>query len=161
MTPRLCRADERAAIAAIINRAATRYRGAVPDDCLHEPYMGEDKLANEIANGVTFWGCGADGRLAGVMGHQVVKDQALIRHAYVLPECQGHGIGSALMRFFLARTPGPMLVGTWAAAEWAIAFYQKHGFLLTTRDETVRLLNTYWAVSPRQIETSVVLRREG
>lgn len=159
MTPRPCRADECAAIAAIINRAAARYRGVVPADCLHEPYMGNDELAHEIALGVTFWGCEVEGRLAGVMGHQVVKDRALIRHAYVLPECQGSGIGSQLLQFFTARTPGPMLVGTWAAAAWAIAFYEKHGFVLTARDETVHLLNTYWTVSPRQIETSVVLRR--
>jgi GNAT superfamily N-acetyltransferase len=93
------------------------------------------------------------------MGTQIVKGQALIRHAYVLPALQGHGIGSRLLDFLLAQQTGAVLVGTWAAAAWAIGFYEKHGFTMVERAETVRLLQTYWTVSKRQIETSVVLRR--
>jgi hypothetical protein len=54
----------------------------------------------------------------------------------------------------------PLLVGTWAAAWWAIRFYEKHGFKLVSPEEKDRLLRTYWTISPRQIETSVVLADE-
>lgn len=159
MTPRLCRSDD--PIAAIINAAAEKYRGVIPSDCFHEPYMAPDALAAEIASGVDFWGCEIDGVLAGVMGVQVVKGQTLIRHAYVLPAFQGQGIGSQLLAFLSAQQAESILVGTWADAGWAIQFYQRHGFVPVAREEAVRLLETYWTVSARQIETSVVLRRTG
>ena len=159
MTIRLCRNDEQAAIFTIVNAAAEKYRDVIPPDCFHDPYMSRKALATEIARGVVFWGCEHDGALAGAMGLQIVKDQALIRHAYVLPALQGHGIGSRLLAFLLAQQTGAVLVGTWAAATWAIRFYEKHGFTMVERADTVRLLQTYWTVSDRQIETSVVLRR--
>ena len=160
MTIRLCHNDEQIAIAAVINAAAEKYRGVIPSDCFHDPYMSDETLAVEIASGVAFWGCERDGALAGVMGLQIVRDQALIRHAYVRPALQGSGIGSRLLEFLLAKQTGAILVGTWADASWAIRFYQRHGFVLTEHDDTVRLLRTYWTISERQIETSVVLRRE-
>lgn len=160
MIIRPCRKSEQTGIAAIINAAAEKYRGVIPPDCLHDPYMSEAALASEMAQGVQFWGCEADGALAGVMGLQLVKGQALIRHAYVQPAAQSRGIGSLLLSFLLVKQDGPVLVGTWADASWAIRFYERHGFALCNRQETVRLLNTYWTVSERQIETSVVLRRE-
>jgi GNAT superfamily N-acetyltransferase len=160
MTIRPCRDDEHAAIVAIINAAAEKYRGVIPADCFHDPYMGDEALAADIAGGVAFWGCEEHGVLAGVMGIQSVKRQPLIRHAYVLPAAQGKGIGARLLSFLLGRQAGPVLVGTWAAAAWAIRFYERHGFAMTRRDETVRLLKTYWKVPPRQIETSVVLRHQ-
>ena len=157
---RLCRNNEQATVAAIVNAAAEKYRGVIPSDCFHDPYMSRKALATEIASGVVFWGSEDDGALAGVLGLQIVRGQALIRHAYVLPALQGHGIGSRLLDFLLAKQTGAVLVGTWADASWAIHFYQRHGFVLNARDETVRLLHSYWTVSERQIETSVVLRRE-
>jgi GNAT superfamily N-acetyltransferase len=159
MTIRLCRNDEQHAMANIINAAAEKYRGVIPDDCFHDPYMSEAALASEIEKGVIFWGWEKDGVLVGVMGIQIVKDQPLIRHAYVLPHMQGTGIGSKLLRFLIEQQERPILVGTWADAVWAIAFYQRHGFELTDRSETVRLLHEFWTVSDRQIETSVVLKR--
>ena len=162
MTPiiRNCRNDEQQTIGAIVNAAAEKYRGVIPSDCFHEPYMSDAALAAEIASGVVFWGCEHDGALAGVMGLQIVKGQALIRHAYVLPALQGGGIGSRLLQFLLAQQTGAVLVGTWSDASWAIRFYERHGFAMIARAEIVRLLRTYWTVSDRQIETSVVLRRE-
>lgn len=142
---------------AIINEAAQAYRGVIPVDCWHEPYMSEAQLRAEIASGVVFRGCEEHGNLIGVMGLQDVKDVTLIRHAYVLSEHQGRGIGGALMKHLAAQAKRPLLVGTWAAAHWAIRFYERHGFRLVTPDEKDRLLGTYWSIPDRQRETSVVL----
>lgn len=157
MNIRRCKADEAPAIRAIINAAAKRYRGVIPDDCWHEPYFTEAQLAAEIDAGVIFWGVEADDALIGVMGIQASGDVHLIRHAYVLPARQGSGLGSGLLRHLRERTPGPMLIGTWAAASWAIAFYTRHGFRLVPPDKTAALLSKHWTISPRQTEASVVL----
>lgn len=119
--------------------------------------MTEEALAKEIAGGVVFWGWDSSGDLLGVMGIQQVRDVTLIRHAYVLSSSQGSGIGSALLNHLVSRATGPLLVGTWAAATWAIRLYQKHGFELVSPAEKDRLLDTYWTISPRQRDTSVVL----
>jgi GNAT superfamily N-acetyltransferase len=156
-TIRPCRDDERAAILAIVNAAAEAYRGVIPEDRWHEPYMGEDELAGEIAKGVAFWGYEADGSLIGVMGIQPIEDVDLIRHAYVMPGNQGGGIGGALLAHLQRLTARRMLVGTWAAAEWAIRFYRRHGFELVTPEQKTVLLQRYWTIPARQIETSVVL----
>jgi GNAT superfamily N-acetyltransferase len=154
---RPCRDDERELIFGIINAAAEAYRGVIPDDCWHDPYMSLEELEREIAAGVSFWGYEADGVLVGVMGIQQVRDVDLIRHAYVLPADQRHGIGGALLEHLRRLTTRRMLVGTWANAEWAIRFYRRHGFEQTSPTEKVALLQTYWTVPDRQIETSVVL----
>jgi GNAT superfamily N-acetyltransferase len=154
---RPCRDDERTAILTIINAAAGAYRGVIPADRWHEPYMDARELDSEIAGGVTFWGYDAEGALIGVMGIQPVGDVTLIRHAYVLPGKQRNGVGGALLRHLRRLTAGPMLVGTWAAAEWAIRFYRRHGFELVSPERTRMLLKTYWTIPDRQIETSVVL----
>jgi GNAT superfamily N-acetyltransferase len=154
---RPCGDDERTAILAIINAAAGAYRGVIPDDRWHVPYMDARELDSEIAGGVAFWGYEADGALIGVMGIQPVGEVTLIRHAYVLPGKQRSGIGGALLRHLRRLTAGPMLVGTWAAADWAIQFYRHHGFELVSPARTRALLKTYWTIPDRQIETSVVL----
>jgi GNAT superfamily N-acetyltransferase len=154
---RPCRNDERDAILAIINAAAEAYRGVIPADCWHEPYMASRELENEIAAGVRFWGYEADGELIGVMGIQAVRDVDLIRHAYVLPHSQRRGVGAALLRHLLPIGERRVLVGTWAAAVWAIRFYRRHGFELVSPERKNTLLKTYWTIPDRQIETSVVL----
>jgi GNAT superfamily N-acetyltransferase len=156
-TPRLCRADERAAILAIVNEAAEAYRGVIPPDRWHEPYMPADELDRELAAGIVFWGCEAEGALVGVMGAQRVRDVDLIRHAYVRPGGQRRGVGGALLEHLRRRSSLPMLVGTWSAADWAIRFYERHGFALVSPARKAALLRTYWTVPERQIETSVVL----
>jgi GNAT superfamily N-acetyltransferase len=154
---RLCRAGEREAMLAIVNAAAVAYRGVIPEDRWHEPYMSRSELDGEIAAGVEFHGYEEAGELLGVMGIQPVRDVFLIRHAYVSPGSQGKGIGGALLEHL---TGAPrLLVGTWAAAEWAIRFYRRHGFVDVGPEETRRLLRTYWTIPERQIETSVVLAR--
>jgi GNAT superfamily N-acetyltransferase len=154
---RPCREDERAAILAIVNAAAQAYRGVIPADRWHEPYMSADEIAREIAAGVAFWGHEADGALLGVMGLQPVRDVDLIRHAYVLPGIQRRGIGGALLAGLRRLGARRMLVGTWAAADWAIRFYMRHGFALASPAQKTALLKTYWCIPDRQIETSVVL----
>jgi GNAT superfamily N-acetyltransferase len=151
------RPDEIDAALAIINQAALAYKGVIPPDCWQEPYMPEEELRAEIAAGVEFWSCEAEGRLLGVMGRQDLREVTLIRHAYVDPGAQRRGVGERLLSHIRQLAPGPILVGTWAAAWWAIRFYQKHGFQLVPPDEKDRLLRTYWTISPRQVETSVVL----
>lgn len=154
---RACRDDERSTIFEIVNAAAEAYRGVLPADCWHEPYMPREELDAEIAAGVAFWGLEEEGVLVGVMGVQPVRDVDLIRHAYVRPVRQGQGVGGALLRDLRGLSQRPMLIGTWAAAEWAIRFYQRHGFALVPAERKTELLKAYWTVSDRQIETSVVL----
>jgi GNAT superfamily N-acetyltransferase len=156
-TIRLGREDEREAILEIINAAAVAYRGVIPADRWHEPYMTVDELDHEIAAGVSFLVYEVDGRLVGVMGIQPVRDVDLIRHAYVMPGDQRRGIGGRLIEHLQASSARPMLVGTWAAAEWAIKFYERHGFERVSPERKTTLLKTYWTVPERQIETSVVL----
>jgi len=157
MTIRRCRDDERVAILRIVNLAAEAYRGVIPADRWHEPYMPASELDREIGAGVAFWGYEADGELLGLMGIQSVRDVDLIRHAYVLPGRQRGGIGGALLEHLCGLTDRRILVGTWAAAIWAIRFYERHRFALVAPEMKAMLLKTYWTIPDRQIATSVVL----
>jgi GNAT superfamily N-acetyltransferase len=156
---RPCRPDERGAILALVNAAAEAYRGVIPADRWHEPYMPAGELDGEIAAGVSFWGYAEGGELVGVMGIQPVHDVTLIRHAYVTPEHQGQGVGGALVEHLKSRATRRLLVGTWAAADWAIRFYRRHGFELVPAERTAELLATYWSIPARQVDTSVVLEK--
>jgi GNAT superfamily N-acetyltransferase len=154
---RRCRDDEHDRILGIVNAAAEAYRGVIPADRWHDPYMPAAELAAEVAAGVSFWGLESDSVLVGVMGVQAVGDVHLIRHAYVAPGRQRLGVGGRLLRHLRAETPGRMLVGTWADAVWAIRFYVRHGFVPVAPEQCAALLRTYWSIPERQIETSVVL----
>jgi GNAT superfamily N-acetyltransferase len=154
---RPCRDDDRIAILAIINAAAEAYRGVIPADRWHEPYMPREELNSEIAAGVVFWGYEEDGSLAGVMGIQSVRDVDLIRHAYVLPSSQRRGIGGALLGHLRQLSTRRILIGTWEAADWAIRFYIRHGFELVVPVRKTVLLKAYWDVPDRQMEVSAVL----
>ena len=142
----------------IINEAAEAYRGVIPADRWHEPYMSKDELRHEIESGVWFWGYVEDDELVGVMGIQDVQDVTLIRHAYVRTSRRGQGVGGRLLAELRKLSNRAVLIGTWAAATWAIRFYEKHGFKMVTPEEKDRLLKKYWAIPERQVETSVVLR---
>jgi GNAT superfamily N-acetyltransferase len=154
---RRCEDHEKDAILEIVNAAAEAYRGVIPADCWHEPYMPASELEEEIAAGVVFWGYETNGALLGVMGIQSVRDVDLIRHAYVLPASQGLGLGGKLLAHLRRISTRQMLVGTWAAAHWAIRFYRRHGFEMVPPDCVASLLRRYWRIPDRQIETSVVL----
>ena len=142
---------------AITNDGARAYKGIIPADCWTEPYMSREKLQREIDDGVVFWGYEETGTLAGVMGLQQVKDVTLIRHAYVRARSQKRGIGAHLLAHLREMAKGPVLVGTWADAVWAIRFYERYGFRLVHPQEKDWLLKQYWTVPERQIEMSVVL----
>ena len=152
-----CKPDDSDMMFRVINDAAQAYKGAIPADCWHDPYMSREYLEKEISRGVVFYGYSENGGLAGVMGIQDVQDVALIRHAYVFTELQRTGIGGRLLAFLVKQTDRPVLIGTWKAATWAISFYQKHGFTLVNEETKKRLLKKYWTIPDRQIETSVVL----
>jgi GNAT superfamily N-acetyltransferase len=158
-TVRLCRRDERDVILAIVNAAAEAYRGVIPPDRWREPYMPAEELDGEIAAGVAFWGYEAGGELLGIMGIQPVRDVDLIRHAYVAPASQRRGVGGALLEHLMRSATRRVLVGTWAAAHWAVRFYRRHGFEQVSPKAKDHLLKTYWSIPERQIETSVVLAR--
>ena len=131
----------------------------IPADRWHEPYMPMAELRGEIEAGVEFWGYEEDGELLGIIGIQHLGEVDLIRHAYVLPASQGKGVGGALLQHLMERAERPVLVGTWAAAEWAIGFYRRHGFEQVTPAEKDELLRRHWNIPERQVETSVVLAR--
>ena len=144
-------------ILSIINDAARAYRGIIPADRWHEPYMPKEELTAEIDDGVEFWVAEDEGRVVGVMGVQDKGDVALVRHAYVVPGTQRSGIGTTLLRHIEGLVEKPILIGTWATASWAIEFYRRNGFDLVSQSEKDRLLRKYWSIPTRQIETSVVL----
>ena len=154
---RKCEDRDFEALYEIINDAAQAYEGVIPPDRWHDPYMAKEELRREIRRGVEFWGYEEEGKLLGVMGLQDVQGVTLIRHAYVRTGRRRSGRGGKLLRFLLGQATKPVLVGTWAAATWAVAFYEKHGFTRVTEKEKNFLLKKYWTIPQRQVETSVVL----
>lgn len=160
MIIRRAEADDFESMLVIVNDAAVAYRGAIPDDRWHEPYMSSEELAHEIdPGGVEFWVADDAGRITGIMGVQDKGDVVLVRHAYVAPTAQRSSLGRMLLRHLEALVEKPILIGTWAAASWAIRFYEQNGYVLLDREEVERLLRKYWSIPERQVETSVVLAK--
>ncbi len=144
-------------ILTIINDAAIAYKGVIPPDRWHDPYMTSEELQTQIAEGVQFSCYVEDDEILGVMGIQEKTDVDLIRHAYVRTKQRNKGIGTILLQDLFKEAQKPILIGTWKAAIWAIRFYEKHGFSLVDEEEKNRLLKKYWTIPDRQVETSVVL----
>ncbi len=162
MITKLCKEDFQD-IYNVINKTAVIYKGAIPEDMYHEPYMNTEKLQSEIDSGIEFFGLHKNGILVAVMGIQKVKNVTLIRHAYVQSNLQRKGYGQKLLKHLtaIAKTQ-TVLVGTWTAAIWAVRFYEKNNFQLVNQEEKERLLHKYWKISERQIQTSVVFKlKEG
>ena len=144
----------------VINDASLKYKGIIPDDCWHQPYMSERELIDEFCDGVRMYGYHHNNTLVGVIGFQKVKDVILIRHAYTLTSYQGKGMGSALLEYLLKKNQNSrLLVGTWKNAAWAIRFYEKFGFITHSKDETNLLLKKYWKIPSKQIDNSIVLEK--
>lgn len=154
---RKCTDEDFEAIFNVINDAAKAYKGVIPPDCWHEPYMPKAELKAQIEEGVQFSCYVDDAEIIGVMGIQDRRDVDLIRHAYVRTTQRNKGIGTRLLQELIQDSTKPILIGTWKAAHWAIRFYEKNGFCLVDEAEKNRLLKTYWAIPERQVETSVVL----
>jgi N-acetylglutamate synthase-like GNAT family acetyltransferase len=154
---RKCKKSDFNTILEIINDAAQAYKGIIPRDRWHEPYMSFAELRAQIDDGIVFRGLERNGQMLGVMGIQDKGDVTLIRHAYVVPRAQKRGIGKKLLQYLENMTEKPILIGTWAAASWAVSFYQKNGYSLVSEEEKDRLLRKYWSIPERQVETSVVL----
>ncbi|WP_136604870.1 GNAT family N-acetyltransferase [Paenibacillus dokdonensis] len=154
---RLCGRQDQQVIYEVINDASQAYKGIIPEDRYHEPYMPAEELMSELEDGVVFWGYEEDGEIVGVMGIQDKGDVSLIRHAYVRTRQRNGGIGTKLLHHLISQSDRPVLIGTWGSAEWAIRFYVKNGFRLVSKEEKEILLRQYWNVPERQIETSVVL----
>lgn len=152
-----CKKSDFAVILEIINEAANAYKGIIPEDRWHEPYMSAEELSREIEDRVVFWGLEREGGIVGIMGIQDRGEVTLIRHSYIRPEAQKTGIGTQLLKHLQTMTEKPILIGTWAAAHWAISFYSKSGYTLLPEEEKNRLLDKYWSIPERQVETSVVL----
>ena len=144
----------------VINDASLKYKGVIPDDCWHEPYMSEKELINEFIDGVHMFGYQSNDKLIGVIGVQKVKDVILIRHVYTLTSYQGQGTGSLLLENLLKKNQNSrILVGTWKKAKWAVQFYEKFGFIIHSKDQSTLLLKKYWKISSNQINNSVVLEK--
>ena len=144
----------------IINDASLKYKGVIPDDCWHQPYMSELELIGDFSDGVRMYGYHHNNTLIGVIGIQKVKDVTLIRHAYTLTSYQGIGMGSALLEYLLKKNQNSrLLLGTWKKARWAIRFYEKFGFILHTEEQSTLLLKKYWKIPSKQIKNSVVLEK--
>ncbi len=144
----------------VINDASLKYKGVIPDNCWHEPYMPEQELIGEISDGVHMFGYNHNNKLISVIGVQEVKDVILIRHAYTLTSYQGKGIGSTLLEYLLNKNQkSRLLVGTWQKAEWAIRFYKKFDFIIHSKNQSAILLKKYWKIASKQINNSVVLER--
>lgn len=156
-----CVAGDFKTIHEIINDSSSAYKGVIPMDCWHEPYMSELDLTIQIEQGVEFWCFKEDENILGIMGIQDKTDVMLIRHAYVRTTSRNKGIGGQLLSFLVQLTKNPILIGTWADAHWAIGFYQRHNFQLLPKDEKDKLLSKYWVIPPRQAEASVVLANLG
>ncbi len=142
----------------VVDDGSKRYKGVIPEDCYHEPYMPMEQLRGEMKR-VRFYGYRKDLSLLGIMARERIKDVTLIRHAYVLMNFQGRGIGSRLLKYIESNIDTQwLLIGTWKAATWAIDFYRKHGYeLMPDKDD---LLKRYWDIPDRQIETSCVLGKK-
>ena len=144
----------------VINDASLRYKGIIPDNCWHEPYMSEQELIDEFSDDVQMFGFQYNNKLIGVIGIQKVKDVVLIRHAYTLTSYQDKGTGSALLEYLLKKNQNSRLfVGTWRNATWAIKFYEKFGFILHAKEQSTLLLKKYWKIPLEQIKNSVVLEK--
>ena len=101
---RKCGPKDEERILYIINKAAKAYKGVIPENCYHEPYMSRGELRREM-NAMTFYGYEKENELVGVTGIQPLGDVTLIRHSYVLPEHQRKGIGSTPLNHLKQTTP--------------------------------------------------------
>ena len=150
-------ADRDAALG-VINTAARWYREFLPPGEVHEPEMTAAQWEAE-ARRLTWYGAFVSEALAGVMGLEHVRDAALLRHAYVLPESQRHGIGSRLREHLehQARSARRIIVGTYAGNYKARAVLEKSGYRLSPDSQAV--LRGYYAIPEDRLRASVTYEK--
>jgi len=146
---RKCNESDIDVIYEIINDAAQAHKGIIPEDRWHNPYMSLTELRQEILDGIIFWGLVDNHELVSVMGMQDKNEVALIRHEYTRTARRNEGLGSRLLRHLESTTDKPILIGTWADATWAIAFYQRNNYHPLPVQEKEQLLRKYWTISER------------
>ena len=150
---------DREAALAVINVAARWCREFLPAEEYHDPEMTQDDWAKE-AKRLCWYGAFAPDTLLGVMGLEYVKDVALLRHAYVLPDQQRSGVGSLLRTYIERRIRGVrrIVVGTYTGNYKARDMLEAAGYLLSADSEAV--LRAYYDIPEDRLQSSVTYEKE-
>ncbi|OFX16226.1 MAG: hypothetical protein A2V59_04750 [Armatimonadetes bacterium RBG_19FT_COMBO_69_19] len=150
--------EDRDPAVAVINVAARWYREFLPAEDLHDPEMTPEVWDAE-AKRMTWFGAMASGTLVGVMGLEYVRDVALLRHAYVLPEWQRRGIGTRLREHLETQVRGVrrILVGTYASNHKARSLLENAGYRLVS--DSAAVLRRYYAIPEDRLHSSVVYEK--
>lgn len=150
---------DRDAALAVINTAARWYRDFLPSEDVHDPEMTPEQWEAE-ARRLAWYGAFDGDVLVAVGGLEHVRDAALLRHGYVLPEYQRRGVG-ALLREHLEQQVGGVtriIVGTYAGNYKARGALAKAGYLLSADPEAV--LRAYYAIPEDRLASSVTYEKQ-
>ena len=150
--------QDRDAALTVINTAARWYREFVPPTELHDPEMTPADWDAE-AQRLTWFGATLEGQLVGVMGLEYLRDVALLRHAYVLPDYQRQGVGLHLMEHLEAQVRGVsrVLVGTYAENYKARRALEQAGYHRSADSEAV--LRAYYQIPEDRLRSSVTYEK--
>ncbi|MFQ5520618.1 MAG: GNAT family N-acetyltransferase [Candidatus Methylomirabilia bacterium] len=142
----------------VINEAARWYREFLPAHEYHDPEMTAAQWEAE-ARRMTWYGAFVAEALVGVMGLEHVRDVALLRHAYILPEHQRLGIASRLREHLEGQVLGVrrLIVGTYSGNYKARRALEKAGYRLSADSESV--LRAYYAIPEDRLESSVTYEK--
>lgn len=149
---------DRNAALAVINTAARWYRDFLSAEDFHDPEMTPEQWEAE-ARRLAWYGVFDGDVLVAVGGLEHVRDAALLRHGYVLPEYQRRGVG-ALLREHLeqqARGVSRIVVGTYAGNYKARGALDKAGYRLSADSEAV--LRAYYAIPEDRLKSSVTYEK--
>lgn len=156
-------ATDRDAAVTVINTAARWYRDFLPPEEVHDPEMTASRWEDE-ARRLTWYGTFLDGALVAVMGLEPARDAALLRHAYVLPEHQHHGVGLRLTehlereaRRAAAHGVRRIIVGTYARNHKARGALEKAGYRLSA--DSAAILRAYYAIPEDRLRASVTYEK--
>jgi len=164
VTFRTLTAADRDAAVDVINTAALWYGDFLPPEELHDPEMTAAQW-DEEARRLAWYGGLLDGALVAVAGLEYSRDAALLRHAYILPEHQHHGIGLRLAEHLegVARRDGAargirrIIVGTYARNYKARGALEKAGYHLS--EDSGAILRAYYAIPEDRLRASVTYEK--
>lgn len=142
----------------VINTAAAWYHEFLGREGIHSPEMDEVAWDAE-ARRMTWWGGFVDRRLVGVMGCEPARDAVLMRHAYVLPDFQRNGLGTALLAHAEGKLTVPVrvIVGTYTANYKARGQLEKAGYLPSAVSDI--LLRKYYDIPEDRISNSIAYEK--